>query len=106
MAAGLDRGAGVEVPIAPHWTARAEYLFTDYGNKNTAFFAGTQPFNSDFALQEVRVGVNYQFNNDAVPAYGAPMVTKAKAAEDPDLVNFHGQSDVCLASLSVDPVAV
>ena len=89
---GWTAGAGVEVPIAPHWTARAEYLFTDYGNKNTAFFAGAQPFNSDFTLQEVRVGVNYQFNNDAVPAYGAAMVTKAKAVEDPDLVNFHGQS--------------
>jgi len=24
---GWTAGAGVEVPIAPHWTARAEYLF-------------------------------------------------------------------------------
>ena len=28
---GWAAGAGVEVPIAPHWTARLEYLFTDYG---------------------------------------------------------------------------
>ncbi len=89
---GWTAGAGVEVPIAPHWTARAEYLFTDYGNKNTAFFAGAQPFNSDFMLNQVRVGVNYQFNNDAAPTYAMPFVTKAKATTDPDLVNFHGQA--------------
>jgi high affinity Mn2+ porin len=27
---GWAAGAGVEVPIMPHWTARLEYLFTDY----------------------------------------------------------------------------
>ena len=41
---GWTAGAGVEVPIAPHWTARLEYLFTDYGKTNTTFF-GTQPIN-------------------------------------------------------------
>jgi high affinity Mn2+ porin len=38
---GWTAGAGVEVPIAPHWTARLEYLLTDYGKSNTTFF-GTQ----------------------------------------------------------------
>jgi high affinity Mn2+ porin len=28
---GWAAGAGVEIPIMPHWTARLEYLFTDYG---------------------------------------------------------------------------
>ena len=37
---GWAAGAGVEVPVAPHWTARLEYLFTDYGNSSTTFFAG------------------------------------------------------------------
>ena len=32
---GWAAGAGVEVPVAPHWTARLEYLFTDYGNSGT-----------------------------------------------------------------------
>ena len=31
VAIGLGGRAGVEVPVAPHWTARLEYLFTDYG---------------------------------------------------------------------------
>jgi high affinity Mn2+ porin len=30
-------GAGVEAPIAPHWTAGLEYLFTDYGSSGTNF---------------------------------------------------------------------
>jgi high affinity Mn2+ porin len=89
---GFATGAGVEAPIAPHWTARLEYLFTDYGNSGTTFFAGAQRFNSDFMLHEVRAGVNYQFGNDALPASALPMVTKAPAVPDLDNVNFHGQT--------------
>jgi high affinity Mn2+ porin len=89
---GWTAGAGVEVPIAPHWTARAEYLFFDYGHNNQPFFAGAQPVNSDFMLQELRVGVNYQSGNNATPTYAMPFVTKAKATTDADLVNFHGQA--------------
>ena len=86
---GWAAGAGVEVPIAPHWTGRLEYLFTDYGRSSTPFFAGGQPISSDFSLQELRVGLNYRFGSDAPPA---PIVTKAVAAPDPDNLNFHGQS--------------
>ena len=86
---GFAAGAGVEVPVAPHWTARLEYLFTDYGNSSTPFFAGAQRIDSNFALQELRVGLNYQFGNVTPPA---PMVVKAPAAPDPDIVNFHGQA--------------
>ena len=39
---GFATGAGVEVPIAPHWTARLEYLFTDYGPRGMTFFGGAQ----------------------------------------------------------------
>jgi high affinity Mn2+ porin len=86
---GWAAGAGVEVPVAPHWTARLEYLFTDYGNSSTPFFAGAQRIDSNFALQELRAGLNYQFGNVAPPA---PMAVKAPAAPDPDIVNFHGQA--------------
>ncbi len=87
---GWAAGAGVEVPIAPHWTARLEYLFTDYGTTNRTFF-GTQPVNSDFQLQELRFGLNYQFSNDAVPA-SAPIVAKAAAAPEADYLSLHGQT--------------
>jgi high affinity Mn2+ porin len=59
---GWVAGAGVEVPIARHWTARLEYLFTDYG-KTSATYLGTQPISTDFQLQELRLGLNYQFGN-------------------------------------------
>jgi high affinity Mn2+ porin len=86
---GFAAGAGLEAPVAPHWTARLEYLFTDYGNSSTMFFAGAQRIDSNFALQEIRAGLNYQFGNDVSPA---PMVFKARTASDLDLVNFHGQT--------------
>jgi high affinity Mn2+ porin len=90
---GYAAGAGVEAPIAPHWTARLEYLFTGYGNHATSFFGGAQQFTSDLSLQQVRAGLNYQFGNDTAPAYARPIVTKgAQAAPDLDLINFHGQA--------------
>jgi high affinity Mn2+ porin len=73
---GWAAGAGIEVRIAPHWTASLEYLFTDNG----------QSFNSDFSLHELRAGLNYRFGND-------PMAASASAPATPetDRVNLHGQ---------------
>jgi high affinity Mn2+ porin len=85
---GWAAGVGVEAPIAPHWTARLEYLFTDYGRSTTGFGGGTQPITSDFALQELRAGLNYRFGGDVAPA---AIVTKTPTAVDSDDVNFHGQ---------------
>ena len=51
----------------PHWTARLEYLFTDYAKTTNTFFSRAQTFNSDFSVQELRLGLNYQFI--ANPAY-------------------------------------
>ena len=87
---GWAAGAGVEVPVAPHWTARLEYLFTDYGVGSVTFPATGQRFSSDFSLQELRAGLNYRFGSDAAPAN--IMVTKAPATPDFDDVNFHGQT--------------
>jgi len=86
---GWAAGAGVEVPVAPHWTARLEYLFTDYGNSSVLFANNGQRFTSDFALQELRAGLNYQFNNDLTAAAAA--AASPKPIEE-DLVNFHGQA--------------
>jgi len=67
---GWAAGVGVEVPILPHWTARLEYLFTDYGTSSVLFANAGQRFNSDFSLQELRAGLNYQFGNDDRDAPG------------------------------------
>jgi high affinity Mn2+ porin len=85
---GWAAGAGVEVPVAPHWTATLEYLFTDYGTSSVSFPSVGQRFDSDFFVHELRAGVNYRFGSDALA--GSPRWTAG--ALPPDLVNFHGQA--------------
>ena len=86
---GWAAGAGVEVPVAPHWTASIQYLYTDYGHSNVLFANTGQRFDSDFLVQELRAGLNYHFGSDAMPAN---MLVKASETPDSDLINFHGQT--------------
>jgi high affinity Mn2+ porin len=81
---GWAAGAGFEVPVASHWTAKFEYLFTNYGVSSVTFPAAAQRFNSDFSLQEFRAGLNYQFGNGASSSDQGSM--------DADRVNFHAQT--------------
>jgi high affinity Mn2+ porin len=83
---GWAAGVGVEVPVAPHWTASIQYLYTDYGHSNVLFANAGQRFDSDLSLQELRAGLNYRFGDDAAEAN-----VSARTA-DPDVVNFHGQT--------------
>ncbi len=82
---GWAAGAGVEVPVAPHWTASIQYLYTDYGHSNVLFANAGQRFDSDLSLQELRAGLNYRFGDDAAVA------NVSTRTPDPDIVNFHGQ---------------
>jgi high affinity Mn2+ porin len=84
---GWAAGAGVEVPIAPHWTASLEYLFTDYGKSGVLFPNAAQVFDSDFTQQELRAGLNYRFSAGASSS-DAP----ASATPSLDNINFHGQT--------------
>ena len=86
---GWAAGAGVEVPVAPHWTARLEYLYTDYATTNVNFVGGAERIDSNLAMQELRAGLNYQFGSATTPA---PIIFKTPAGPDPDIVNFHGQT--------------
>jgi len=62
---GWAAGAGVEYGFAPHWTAKAEYLFSDFGSHSNLYAQGVQRFNSDLTLQEIRLGLNYRPFHDA-----------------------------------------
>jgi hypothetical protein len=74
-------------PRSPHWTARLEYLFTDYGNRTVAFANNAQLFTSDFKLNQILAGVSYHFGEVASDTkYVAPGIP------DADIVNFHGQT--------------
>ena len=41
---GWTAGAGMEFPVAPHWTASIEYLFTHYGHTSVFFPNAGQAF--------------------------------------------------------------
>jgi high affinity Mn2+ porin len=81
-------GAGVELALPSNWTARLEYLFTDYGNRSVTFPAGAQRFNSDLNVSELRFGLNYRLNGD--PSTGSAAI----APPTPEFDNFaiHGQT--------------
>jgi high affinity Mn2+ porin len=85
---GWAAGVGAEFPITGHWTGKLEYLFTEYGYSTENFSSLLDRINSNLSLQEMRVGVNYQFGNQvsAGGTLAAPSV--------PDLDNFslHGQT--------------
>jgi high affinity Mn2+ porin len=83
---GWAAGLGVEVPVAAHWTARAEYLFTGFGNTHVFFPAGTQHFNSDLAIHTVRAGLNYQLDSKDLVDF------KGITPPDADIWAFHAQT--------------
>src|SRR5262245_33004517 len=59
--AGWTVGLGVEAAIAGNWTAKAEYLYADFGSTNcTAIACGTAT-NVDMRPHILRAGVNYRF---------------------------------------------
>jgi high affinity Mn2+ porin len=86
---GWAAGAGVEVPIAPNWSARLEYLATDLGGRARTFPAAAQSFNSDLMLQSLRFGVNYQLGADLSKS---DAVTKGIPALDNGDISVHGQA--------------
>jgi len=82
---GWSAGAGVEVPVAPRWTASLEYLYNGFGSSSVFFANAGQRFTSDFSQQELRAGLNYRFGGATPTAPSAPFAPNA------DEVNFHGQ---------------
>jgi high affinity Mn2+ porin len=82
---GWSVGIGAEVPVAPHWTAKLEYLFTGFLAHSAAFAAGPQTFTSDLAVHSVRAGLNYQIGSNVDPFKGVE-------APETDRWAFHAQS--------------
>ena len=65
---GWAAGAGVEVPIAPSWTVKGEYLWTGYPAASVTYPASGQRISSDFSLQQLRLGLNYRFDDTSQPS--------------------------------------
>jgi high affinity Mn2+ porin len=86
---GWAAGAGVEVPFAPNWTARLEYLFTGFGHNGVTFPAADQRFDSDLAMNQVRLGVNYKLGGEGTIPGGAQVVPASLPADN---WSIHGQA--------------
>jgi high affinity Mn2+ porin len=85
---GWAAGTGVEIPITGSWTAKAEYLWTEFGRRSVGFSAGAQTFDSDLTMQSLRVGLNYRIGDTA---QGSDFVVKGPSALETDRFAFHGQ---------------
>jgi len=86
---GWAAGLGLEVPIAGNWTAKAEYLWTGFGNKGMTYAASAENVSSDLAMQSLRFGLNYHLG-DGDPV--TPLLTKGPTALQTDRFAFHGQA--------------
>jgi high affinity Mn2+ porin len=85
---GWTLGAGVELPIAPSWTAKVEYQYASLSNSSIAFPAGAQVFNSNLALHSVRIGFNYQIGD---ASKWAGFIANGPTAIEEDRFVLHGQ---------------
>jgi high affinity Mn2+ porin len=83
---GWAAGAGIEVALTSHWNARIEYLATGFGNRSVSFPAGAQTFNSDLALQSIRLGLNYRIGQSS------DFFVKGPDALEMDRFAFHAQT--------------
>ena len=86
---GVVAGAGVEVALPSNWTARLEYLYTDYGSRSVNFATGAQRFDSSLVIRSARLGFNYRIGADAIDP---DIFTKGPAALDLDWFALHGQT--------------
>lgn len=86
---GWAAGGGVEVPIAPNWSAKLEYLAAAFGGREKIFPTARQSFNSDLTMQSIRFGVNYQLGADLPKS---EVLTKGIPALDSGNFNVHGQA--------------
>ena len=85
---GWAAGAGIEMPLAPGWTAGLEYLYTQYGNKTAGFANAGQAFQSNLSLQELRLTFNYRPSADQKPGNDAA----SWFGPSQDRFNVHGQT--------------
>jgi len=85
---GWAAGAGIETPIAPHWTVRGEYLWTDFPALSENFPLSGQRVSSGLSEHQLRLALNYRFDDPSTPAAFAP----SRFAQNADIFAVHGQA--------------
>ena len=59
---GWTVGAGTEYMFAPNWSAKAEYMYADYGSENFLSSPGVPGVDISLVTHSVKAGINYHFN--------------------------------------------
>ena len=70
---GWTVGGGIEAPVAPGWTAKAEYLYSQFGNAGVVFPSGAH-VTSTLSMHQVRVGLNYKLEDGSTPDRARPAI--------------------------------
>jgi high affinity Mn2+ porin len=85
---GWAAGAGLEYAFAPHWSVRAEYLYSQFDRANVRFPSGAE-HSSTLDFQQVRIGLNRK-----VDWPGSKTWTPKADLADPesDRWEIHGQT--------------
>ena len=85
---GWAAGVGIETAIAPSWTVRGEYLWTDFPSIAVNFPASGQRVSSGWSEQQFRMALNYRFDDPSRPAASAP----SRFTVNADIFAVHGQA--------------
>ncbi len=64
-AAGWTIGGGIEALVAPNWSVKLEYLYTDLGNRGTFYALPPNMERLRTTANVIRVGLNYRFSAPA-----------------------------------------
>ncbi|WP_426437183.1 carbohydrate porin [Bradyrhizobium genosp. P] len=85
---GWAAGAGVEVPVAPSWTVKGEFLWTGFPTQTVSYPGSGQRISSDLSLEQFRLGLNYRFDDPTRPDAYAP----SRFMPAMDIFAVHGQA--------------
>ena len=58
---GYTVGAGIDYRLDSRWSARAEYLYTNFNLSGFAFGSSPSRYDTQYDLHRVRLGLNYRF---------------------------------------------
>jgi high affinity Mn2+ porin len=83
-------GGGIEAALSPRWTARLEFLYTDYASRGVTFPDAAQHFTSDLKAQTLRVGLDYRLGSDGT--IDPEIFTKGPSSLETDNSAVHGQT--------------
>jgi high affinity Mn2+ porin len=85
---GWTLGLGAEYAISPHWTARLEYLYDNFGSVSGVFPSGTG-YQSVFDINALRFGLDYKLGSAGAATADAAISDAWPIA--PNSWNIHGQ---------------